>query len=154
MAVEELETKPLKSSGFEQECVDYHNHFRKLLGLENLTLNQTLVNEALEYAAYLQQNDKFEHSDVPEGENLYFSFNQGIGCKEPILRFFQEYRQYFGKLSHSTGHFTQLIWPRTRMVGCAQKLKGSKRTVVCRYYPAGNIMGMDLNVMIQNTSFY
>ena len=153
--VEEIALKPRLSNTFDDECLQYHNYFRNILGLEPLILNQTLANEALEYADYLQSNDKFQHSNTKDqGENLYYSFNQGFDCKGPMLKFFGEYKDYYGKGSRGTGHFTQLIWPTTRMVGCAQKAKNSERTVVCKYYPQGNIDGVGLRVRVQNTSFY
>ncbi len=39
------------------------------------------------------------------------------------------------------GHYTQLIWPRTQEVGCAVAKGAVNDVLVCRYSPAGNIVG-------------
>ncbi len=44
------------------------------------------------------------------------------------------------KLS-TIGHFTLMIWKSTTQVGCAQvQCSGTSYTVVCSYYPAGNVL--------------
>jgi hypothetical protein len=39
------------------------------------------------------------------------------------------------------GHYTQVIWPETRDVGCALAEAGRQEVMVCRYWPAGNVDG-------------
>jgi hypothetical protein len=39
------------------------------------------------------------------------------------------------------GHYTQLIWPTTREVGCAVAKGQGNDVLVCRYAPAGNVYG-------------
>jgi hypothetical protein len=39
------------------------------------------------------------------------------------------------------GHYTQLIWPTTREVGCAVAKGQGNDVLVCRYAPAGNVLG-------------
>lgn len=39
-----------------------------------------------------------------------------------------------------TGHFTQIVWRRTRRLGCAVADCGGRRLWVCRYAPMGNIV--------------
>jgi hypothetical protein len=39
------------------------------------------------------------------------------------------------------GHYTQIIWPETQKVGCAIARGEHWDFLVCRYWPAGNIVG-------------
>ncbi|XP_071449351.1 scoloptoxin SSD552-like [Hetaerina americana] len=56
-------------------------------------------------------------------------------------------RQY--QFSHSTGHYSQLVWGDTYLVGCGYSYyvdpqKGYTKFYVCNYGPAGNIVGGQL----------
>ena len=39
------------------------------------------------------------------------------------------------------GHYSQMVWKSTTKIGCAQSRAGGNDILVCRYDPAGNIMG-------------
>lgn len=39
------------------------------------------------------------------------------------------------------GHFTQCVWKATTAVGCGMARCGAATLVVCRYSPAGNVLG-------------
>lgn len=39
------------------------------------------------------------------------------------------------------GHYTQIVWATTREVGCATARGARFDVLVCRYWPAGNLMG-------------
>ena len=41
----------------------------------------------------------------------------------------------------AVGHYTQLIWKRTRQVGCALASNGREDILVCRYRTTGNVIG-------------
>ena len=49
----------------------------------------------------------------------------------------------------TTGHYTQVVWAETKMVGCGaisfkEKLNGKEyfaKRYVCNYYPPGNVLG-------------
>jgi len=43
----------------------------------------------------------------------------------------------FGKF----GHYTQVMWKKTKYVGCGAAKKGSAMYLVCNYKPAGNMVG-------------
>ncbi|XP_046404728.1 venom allergen 5-like [Ischnura elegans] len=59
-------------------------------------------------------------------------------------------RQY--QFSHSTGHYSQLVWGDTYLVGCGYSYyldpqKGYTKFYVCNYGPAGNVVGGQLYQM-------
>ena len=39
-------------------------------------------------------------------------------------------------------HYTQIVWPSTERVGCATASNRSNDYLVCRYLPAGNVVGV------------
>ena len=41
----------------------------------------------------------------------------------------------------AVGHYTQIVWPTTRRVGCATASNRANDYLVCRYWPAGNVVG-------------
>ena len=46
-----------------------------------------------------------------------------------------------GDWSH-VAHYTQIVWPATQRVGCATAANRSNDYLVCRYLPAGNVVGV------------
>jgi hypothetical protein len=40
-----------------------------------------------------------------------------------------------------TGHFTQVVWKDTSLLGCAYKDCGNIIIVSCKYWPPGNVLG-------------
>ena len=92
------------------------------------------------------------------GENLYWAFGtEGTG-PEAVENWIAEkawynYEQDQGLGSYtppgpgcnappdqSCGHFTQVIWKDTQLVGCGRAVAGDGGVyVVCNYYPGGNI---------------
>ena len=75
------------------------------------------------------------------GENLYYgisvdgSSEAAIANTDIASRLWYEseegYYTYDGQFSALTGHFTQMVWKDTCMLGCGH----SENYVVCRYSP-------------------
>ena len=61
--------------------------------------------------------------------------NRLTALKDPAL-----FDSRTGNVSH-VGHYTQIVWPTSRRVGCATASNRSKDVLVCRYLPAGNVVG-------------
>ena len=110
---------------------------------------------------------KFMHSsssyrkqpDFHCGENLYMSMSSGSvpkkDWKKAIMAWWGEIKDMGGKSVDSfasggpvTGHFTQLIWAHSYIIGCGYVMftKGGWDTQihVCQYGMVGNIMGMPI----------
>jgi hypothetical protein len=154
----------------------YRNHIA--IGINTLgpklpyakNMLQMYWSEAIARKAQIWANDcKFMHSskefrkmaDFPLGENLYKSSSsadyQSMNWNKAITAWYNEINEFAGKSVDSlapsegpvTGHFTQVIWANTYLVGCgfAQFMDKGWFTnfYVCQYGPVGNIL---------NTSVY
>ncbi|XP_077865903.1 Golgi-associated plant pathogenesis-related protein 1-like, partial [Saccoglossus kowalevskii] len=41
---------------------------------------------------------------------------------------------------NGTGHFTQVVWKDTKMIGCATAESNGRVYLACEYYPPGNVV--------------
>lgn len=132
-----------------------HNAERARLGIAPLQWSPRLAEQARGWAANLAARGVLQHSANAEGtgENLWIG-TRGAYPPEAMIAAFVSERKYFqpgrfpavsrtGRWS-DVGHYTQLIWPRTREVGCAVARGRHWDVLVCRYYPAGNVRGQQV----------
>lgn len=134
------------SATFEEECLETHNKFRKKHHSPPLELNKELNKIAETYAQKLAKSNKFEHSTntwkgEDLGENLYKCSGFPINAMEMVTSWYNEIKDYkYGNnKAPGTGHFTQVVWKKSQLVGVgwAQSKSGAYYGV-CNYYPAGN----------------
>lgn len=137
---------------FEGRILAAHNAERKLLGIAPLVWSTKLAGQAKSWADNLAAKGLFEHSSNRDnaGENLWAGTSGYYGPEAMIGAFIGE-KQYFrpGKFPDvsstgrwsDVGHYTQLIWRGTRELGCAKATGNGRDVLVCRYYPAGNVIG-------------
>jgi|CXWL01.1.fsa_nt_gi uncharacterized protein YkwD len=115
--------------------------------LPPLELSPGLVDDAQAWA----ERCSFRHSETAGGENLYAGTSEP-SAREVVGAWATEAAAYdyaSNGCSGLCGHYTQMVWRDTTRVGCAAHrcTTGSPfdaRTwwlVVCRYEPAGNIVG-------------
>jgi len=131
------------------------NGARARLGLPPLTWNDSLAADARAYAEEMARTGRFEHSpqprgNPPQGENLWTGTSRAYTYREMVGHWVEEgrfYRPLPVPASSSTGefgdvgHYTQIVWRDTREVGCAEAGNRRDDYVVCRYLPAGNLVG-------------
>ena len=132
-----------------------HNQARAQYGVAPLVWDDGLASDARTHARYLARTGRFEHDPQrgrrpPEGENLWmgtrtaYSYAQMIGHLVGERRFYRPGQfpnvSRTGEWSH-VAHYTQIIWPTSQRVGCATASNRSHDFLVCRYFPAGNIVG-------------
>ncbi len=142
----------------EQEWLAEHNAEREALGLEPLRWNHALRRDAQGWAEELAARGEFRHSPqllaLGQGENLWRGDRDRHAPWEMIDLFLAEKRIFrpgtFPEVSTTgrwsdVGHYTQIIWPETREVGCATAVNRRHEMLVCRYWPAGNVMGYRLD---------
>ncbi|HET6256944.1 MAG TPA: CAP domain-containing protein [Puia sp.] len=141
-----------KDTAFISAILEQHNTYRESLQLPALEWSPVLASEALTWAQHLADIDKGQHDqDITgkEGENLWwgtanaFSYSAMVNAWGEEKKLFREGFFPDCKVNRAAvvGHYTQMVWRNTKAVGCALAGNGRNDYLVCRYSPAGNIIG-------------
>lgn len=132
-----------------------HNQARRQYGVGPLTWDAGLARDAGVYAQFLARTGRFEHDPQrgkrpPQGENLFMGTRSAYSYADMIRLLVAERRHFkpgrFPAVSRTgnwsdVGHYTQIVWPTSQRVGCAIASNRSNDYLVCRYLPAGNVIG-------------
>jgi uncharacterized protein YkwD len=134
-----------------------HNQVRAEAGVAPLVWDSALGDVAANYAVYLAVTNSFQHSDQSHrpdtGENLWMGTRGAYSFEAMVGGWSSEQRDFvpgvFPAVSRAgswekVGHYTQMVWPTTTRVGCAIASNAANDYLVCRYSPAGNVMGKPL----------
>ncbi|KAK3931368.1 Venom allergen 3 [Frankliniella fusca] len=90
------------------------------------------------------------------GQNIAMTGGSGGFTSElpkKVMMWWDEYKLYGYKdgtfvFNHDTGHFTQMAWAKTNLLGCGRSSyvdKGfTNEYLVCNYGPAGNVQGQKM----------
>lgn len=117
--------------------LDEHNKCRLAAGVDDIKWDKDIAIDAKEYATVLSESCEFKHSKdlikMNQGENLFWTSSKDdrdygyisteTWCKQPLS---------------GTNHHTQVVWPTSKLLGCAKVRGDCGTTVVCRYSPPGN----------------
>lgn len=136
--------------GMRVEVLAAHNGERAALRLAPLTWSDRLAADAGQWAARLARIGVLQHSsgESGQGENLWMGTVGAYSVREMVQMFLDERDDFvpgiFPDISRTgdwadVGHYTQIIWPDTRQVGCAIASGAQYDVMVCRYDPAGNV---------------
>ncbi len=150
----EMERK-LVAVVLKSDMLDAHNSARQQVGLGPMVWSEKLAADARVYATEMSRSRRFAHSPVgrgdrPQGENLWTGTRDAYSYDEMAGEWVDERQAYRGATTDQavsngtigdTGHYTQIIWRDTRQVGCAIASNAQEDYLVCRYLPAGNVMG-------------
>ena len=144
-------------SFFSERLLDMHNRERARIGQPTLVWDARLAQHAKAWANALAARGDFEHSPpalrVNEGENLWRGTAGAYSLEEMVGHFISERHDFqpgvFPAVArsgdwHEIGHYTQMIWPTTRAVGCAVTTQRGVDYLVCRFFPAGNVLGQSV----------
>jgi hypothetical protein len=144
----------MSPSQFPARVLAAHNQVRAQAGAAGLVWDNGLGTEAAKYAVVLALTNTFQHSDRNSrggtGENLWMGTRGAFSVETMVGNWASERRLFmpgtFPNNSRSgnwadIGHYTQMIWPTTTHVGCALASNATTDFLVCRYSPAGNVMG-------------
>lgn len=137
-----------------------HNRARADVSVAPLVWDAGLAADAARYAATLAATRTFAHAkrvagEPVQGENLWMGTGRAYSYADMIGSWVDERRDFrrglFPDISragswHLVGHYTQIVWAGTKAVGCAVAANTSDEYLVCRYFPAGNIVGRDVLV--------
>ena len=143
----------------EQQWLDAHNAARADVGLGPLVWSDDLARDAEDWAIELADRGDLDHASLKarkgQGENLWRGTRDRYAPWQMIDMFVAEKRDFrpgiFPQVSRTgrwsdVGHYTQIIWPDTAEVGCATARNRKHEMLVCRYWPAGNVMGTPLDL--------
>ena len=138
----------------ERAWLQEHNAARSDFGSPPLRWSARLAREAQTWAESLAVRNTLIHSRLQErgeaGENLWMGSRGYFTPSRMIASFVDERADFvpgrFPQVSRTgrwsdVGHYTQIVWPQTREVGCAMASGPQFDTLVCRYWPAGNRIG-------------
>ncbi|XP_078365331.1 uncharacterized protein LOC144649653 isoform X1 [Oculina patagonica] len=140
----------------EEIGLSVHNEFRQVHGVPGMTLDRQMCDQAKAWAERLAQRGQLQHSSSQEregqGENLSYgcSSNQAQTMEEAVTGWYNEvckpgYNFNSGGFSGGTGHFTQVVWKESTVLGIGrvETMKNGMKCayIVGRYKPAGNMMG-------------
>ncbi len=131
--------------------LDMHNSTRREVGAQPLQWDKALAAKASDYARRLAETGRFEHSRqqgsaYPYGENLWEGTRGHYSYAEMAQHWIDEKHNYRGgeitmAEVNQTGHYTQIIWRETTHLGCGVASSANYDVLVCRYSPAGNVLG-------------
>jgi uncharacterized protein YkwD len=134
---------------FVSAVLKQNNTYRNALELPALTWSPALAQDALAWARHLAKIDNGQHDRAiigKEGENLWwgtagaFSYTDMVGAWGSEKAAFH-YGVFPDCGKGMIGHYTQMVWKNTQAVGCALASNGKTDYLVCRYSPAGNVIG-------------
>jgi len=144
-----------QGDSFQKTMLETHNQERRTQRLQPLVWDQRLANDAAVWAESLASSNRFEHATreiraKKQGENLWMGTKNYFSQVEMVDGWISEKAMTksgtFPDVSTNgdwseVGHYTQIIWPETRSIGCALGKNQRKEVLVCRYWPAGNRIG-------------
>lgn len=131
-----------------------HNAERSRFHEAGLVWDDALAQEADGWARRIADLGMLEHAPDDqvrgEGENLFMGTAGAYSLEDMIRAFVGERDDFaagvFPDIARdgnweNVGHYTQIIWPETRRVGCSVARGNEMDFLVCRYFPAGNVIG-------------
>jgi pathogenesis-related protein 1 len=142
------------------KVVALHNKYRAEVGVPPVKWSGTVQKSSEEWALHLAENEglRMVHakSKGPYGENL--SGGPGVwstgkdaytALEAAVIGFGNEKNNYndtpvsVDNSFYKYGHYTQIVWRTTTEIGCAVAKRKDipGYVVVCRYNPAGNMIG-------------
>jgi pathogenesis-related protein 1 len=130
-----------------QQMVNAHNSWRKATGVAPLSWSPKLASFAQDWANTLVARNEFKHrANNNYGENLAAAQGKSFSPKSVVEYWGEEVRDYDYKTNRCKpgemcGHYTQLVWHKTKEVGCAKAQSRNKEVWVCNYNPPGNYVG-------------
>ncbi|GIL49872.1 hypothetical protein Vafri_6154, partial [Volvox africanus] len=130
-----------------EATVARHNLYRSWHSAPPLAWSARLQADAQSWA----DNCWFEHSDLPYGENLALGHPDILTAIDGWYSEVSKYNFNVPGFNSTTGQFTQLVWVRTSLVGCAvgvcpdgvsyQGGQWNGKMYVCVYWLPGNYPG-------------
>ena len=145
---------PQNLANLERRLIAIHNRARAEVGAPAMAWDPELARQSAPYAAILARRGRLAHSEAKDrpgqGENLWLGTRGAYAIEEMAGGWVDEKRMFragiFPQVSGTgrwsdVAHYTQIIWRATTRVGCAIHKGKEWDVLVCRYAPAGNVVG-------------
>ena len=149
-----VSTAHSRQESAENVWLSSHNAERAQFGTTPLEWDPGLAAEARNWARKLAREGTIRHAPQEvrngQGENLWMGTSGYFRPHDMIASFASEKQHFrpgvFPEVSTTgnwadVGHYTQIVWRDTRKVGCALEQGRRFDVLVCRYWPAGNVIG-------------
>ncbi|CAN0911189.1 Pathogenesis-related protein PR-1 [Linum grandiflorum] len=124
------------------------NAARAALKMPPLKWDARLARFAQRYANRRKRDCALVHSGGPYGENIFWGSGTRWTPAQAAAAWTDEkksYRYWSNSCAGNAqcGHYTQIVWRRTKRVGCARVVcnGGSGVFMTCNYDPPGNYVG-------------
>jgi pathogenesis-related protein 1 len=128
-----------------QEIVAAHNSVRAGHGVPPLRWSDELAEYAQKWAKALIASGEFKPRTNPRyGENLFEISGGPATAHDVVSAWAAEGKNYNSRnntCSGRCGHYTQVVWRDTKLVGCGMAHDRRREVWVCNYEPHGNIVG-------------
>jgi len=144
------------SSKDAQKVLNFHNQVRREVGVPDLIWGNQLASYAQQWADHLAKSKNCEiiHRNAPGehgvkyGENIFWE-SAGTHFKplDASINWYSEKKQYrrtkiAGSNWMKTGHYTQMVWKDTKVVGVGIAVcSNGGLIIVANYFPCGNYFG-------------
>ncbi len=151
------EAGPQDLSRLSGRLLALHNRERAAVGAPALAWDARLAAAAAAYGPDLARRGRLTHSPAEtrpgQGENLWMGTAGAYSLEEMVGTWTAEKRLLragaFPEVSSSghwqdVAHYTQMIWRSTAQVGCALHRSSRWDFLICRYAPAGNVVGQSV----------
>jgi len=133
-----------------QQALDFHNAKRSDVGAPPLQWSAALALNAQNWANHLasDSNCQLIHQQHNiHGENLFWGRGLPYTALSASQSWYDEIKEYkYGVVTeanfHPTGHYTQLVWKNSTLVGMGQaSCPGGVVVIAAEYDPHGNVIG-------------
>jgi uncharacterized protein YkwD len=122
-----------------------HNSVRARHGLPPLAWSDELAQYARKWANTLIATGEFSHSGSSRlGENLFEISGASATPYDVVSAWASEAKNYNYRnntCSGRCGHYTQIVWRDTKLLGCGVARDRMREVWVCEYEPPGNFVG-------------
>ena len=128
-----------------QAMLEVHNAIRARVGVPPLVWSDQLDEVAQDWANHLITTGGLSHRpNNIYGENIY-TISGGSATPHDVVDLWAKEARGYDIRSNSCsgvcGHYTQIVWGKTRAVGCAVADAPRREIWVCNYDPPGNVIG-------------
>nr|XP_043622475.1 pathogenesis-related protein PR-1-like [Erigeron canadensis] len=131
-----------------KDFLSIQNRARAKIHMPPLIWDRRLARYANIYARKRKQDCLLKHSNGPYGENIFWGSGNKWSPVQAAASWVAEGRWYNRQSNSCTGgrecgHYTQIVWRRSKRIGCAKVTCFGGRGVfmTCNYDPPGNYIG-------------